>query len=331
MNPAQDPESRQPAENTRILFLFSRQLDGDLTQEESAELAVLQQTDAHRGFLASMIDLRGQMKSLPVRPVAASFATSVHDAIHRDPMTVPATSAPNARRGRITRGIVAVSVTACAAALMLFLRSQDVDSTDGTTQIVQHEELRPFLENDQWRIVVLKVHSKDRKEVMRIVESLAAKNGMDIQSIVGKVDHDHDPRFSVLFTSTGDDDNALIDNVISETDAQSADWNPQSVAESTSESFIRRIQESMKTPTFSELHFGQVYVVLPNAAKASAAASQTQMAQNDAVEGASPGSAATERAAAPPNDVATARIVPSAQNTPVLVVFEFNDKAPEHI
>ena len=332
MNPAQEPESRPPAETARILLLFSRQLDGDLTQEESAELAGLQQTDAQQGFFASMTDLRGQMKALPVKPVAASFATSVLDAIHQESITAPATSTPNARRGRIMRWIVAVSVTACAAALMLWQRSQEldfsVDLSARATQIAQPEKMRPFIENDQWRIVVVTVNSKDPKEVLRIVESLAAKNGMDIQSVVSN--DNHDARFAVLFTSTGDSDNAFFDSVIAETDPQSADWNPQLVADSTGESCIRRIQESMKTPTLSELHFGKVYVALPNSSKAFAADSQTLVAQNDAVEGASFRSAATEKAA-PPNDVATTGILPSAQETPVLVVFEFHNTAPEHI
>lgn len=329
MNPAQDPKSRESAENAGILFLFSRQLDGDLTPEESAELAVLPQTEVHRGFLASMIDLRDQMKALPVKPVAASFATSVRDAIHQESVTVSAPPTLPVRRGRILRGIVAVSVTACAVALLLTLRSPDVDSPDVMTPVARPEVMRPFIENDQWRIVVVTVNSKDPKEVLRIVESLAAKNGMDIQSVVGN--DNHDARFAVLFTSSGDNDNAFIDSVIAETKPQSADWNPQSVADSTGESCIRRIQESMKTPTLSELHFGQVYVALPNSSKASATASQTLVAQNDAVEGASLRSAATEKAAELPNDVATARMVSSAQKTPVLVVFEFNEEAAERI
>ena len=375
MNPAQDPKFNPPSETERIPFLLSRQLDGDLTLEESLELAVLQQTEAHRSCLAAMIDVRGQLKALPVKRVSASFATSVRDAIHQSSTTVSATSTPDSRRGRIMRGIVAVSVTVCAAALMVLLRSQDVDRSDGNGQIVQtdvqhaagrtstappatvaaadevaepgafvpeaeprpnavavqnaiaqEDDMRPFIENDKWRIVVVTINSKDSKEVMRIVESVAAKNGMDIQPVVGN--EDHDPRFGVLFTSTGDHDNAFIDSVISETKAQSANWNPQSVANSTSDRFIHLIQESMKSPTLSELHFGRVYVALLKSVKTSAAASQPLMAQNEALDGASRTPPAAKNTTRPPNEVAT---VPSARNTPVLLVFEFTDTAPDHI
>jgi hypothetical protein len=292
---------------------------------------------------------------------------------------MPANSVSDTRRGKIMRGIVAVSVTASAAAFMLFLRSQDIATSDSNTQIVQadglpaaepkaraipatvatadeaaeakafvpeaerrpeavaeqiaiarQEEMQPFIENDKWRIAVVTVNSKDPDEVMRIIESLAAKNGMDIQSVFGS--DDHDARFGVLFTSTGVDDNAFIDNVIAETKPQSAAWNPPSIANSSSDRFIHRIQESMKSPTLSELHFGHVYIMtLPKSAKTSAAASEPLVAQHDALEGALLRSAATDKAAASPNEVATAPLVTSARKTPVLLVFEFTDTAPGHI
>ena len=161
---------------------------------------------------------------------------------------------------------------------------------------------------------------------MRILETIVAKNGMEIKSVVGN--SHHDARFGVLFTSTGDNDNALIDSVISETDAKSADWNPRSVANSTSESLIRRMQESLKTPTLSELHFGQVYITRPRSAKPPDSAAQSLVAQNDALHGASIPSTASEKAVVSPNEAATAL---SPRRTPVLVVFEFTGKAAEHI
>ena len=197
------------------------------------------------------------------------------------------------------------------------------------------EEMRPFIENDKWSIVVVTVNSKDREEVMRIIESLVAKHGMDIQAVVGN--DDHDARFGVLFTSTGVDDKAFIDSVISETNPQSADWNPRSVADSTRESLIRGMQESMKTPTHSERHFGQVYMTLPKSTKPLAAASESLVAQSDAVEAntkpldkAAHRSQAARGFAVPPAEVSSVQSA-RAQKTPILVVFEFTDKAPEQI
>lgn len=338
MNSAQDPDSSQPAETEQIEFLLSRQLDGDLIPEESAELALIQQTDAHRGCRAAMTDLRGQLRSLPVKPVSASFMTSVHDAIRQQSKTVSVASvvsvasAADARRGRILRGIIAVSVTACAAALFLLLqppvdhtlllakagdspaarRTIDIPATASAAGrvaaqvstepessappstfaklnlIAQQNQMRVFIENDDWDIVVVQVQSKDRDSVMRNIEALVAQNGMDIRSVAGN--DDDDTRFGILLTSTSVRDNAFIKSVVSETDAESADWNAQSVANSTRESLIHSVQESLKTPTHSELHFGQVYIAVPKSTE-----------------------------------------VPAARETPVLLVFEFTDRAPEQI
>lgn len=376
MNPTQDPKSGQPAEIPRIPFLLSRQLDGDLTPDESSALALFQQTDAQRGVLAAMTDLRGQLKALPVKPVSASFATSVHNAVDQLSAKLPGTSARVARRGRIVRVIVAVSVTACAAALMLLLQrpadnshqlSRASDSpaagqtintpansaAAGRTTVnvstkgegtappstvaelnvsAQQNQMQVFIENDDWDIVVVQVHSKDRNSVMRNIEALVAQHDMDIKPVAG---NDRDgTRFGILLTSTGVKDNAFIESVVSETDAESADWNVQSVANSTRKSLIHSLQESLKTPTHSELHFGQVYIALPKFTEQNATASGSLVAQNDAVDAvdaASLPSAATRRTALPPDEVATNPPMPSARRTPVLVVFEFTDMAPEHI
>jgi|GEM_PF-1896157 len=390
MNSAQDPKSSQPAETERIQLLLSRQLDGDLQPEEASELAAFLRTDVYRSYLAAMAGLRDQLKALPVKRVSASFVTSVHAALQQSSTMISPISAPKTNRGWIIRGIVAVSVTACAATLLLLLqppRAVEVFALAGGTapispesdqrlagkldidmsvnmaaadevvtakvavseaqgdelptlveqdSIVPQEEMRPFIENAEWSIVVVTVNSKDREEVMRIIESLVAKNGMDIQAVVGN--DDHDARFGVLFTSTGVDDKAFIDSVISETNPQSADWNPRSVADSTRESFIRGMQESMKTPTHSELHFGQVYMTLPKSTKPLAAASASLVAQSDAVEAntksgdeAAHRSRAAKKVAVPPAEVSPVQSVAGAQKTPIFVVFEFTDKAPEQI
>ncbi len=367
MNPAQEPDSLQPTATERTQFRLSRQLDSDLTSEESAALVVLQQNDSDQAYLAAISNLRNQLQTLPVKPVSESFATSVRDAIHRESTIAPAVSSPDRGRGRIVRRIVAVSVTACAAALMLFLRPFDVGRDAQITQsngspavekalaistnvaavgtdadaaatrreaaehqeaVTRQEELRPFLENDDWRIVVVKVHSKDREEVMRDIEALVAKNGMDIRPISGGVDHDE--RFGVLLTSTGIDDRAFIESLIPLTDAQSADWDAQSVAESTRESLIRRLQESLKIPTHSELHFGQVYVTLPKTTDSAVVADRPLLAKNSVIDNAVFPPATAEKATEPPTRIAAASQAPTPK-MPVLVVFEFTDAAINRI
>ena len=365
MNPAQEPDSFLHSTADRTQFLLSRQFDGDLTSEESAALSALQQNESHLTYLAAIARLRRHLQTLPIKPVSESFATSVRDAIHRESTIVPAVSSPDRIRGWIMRGIVAVSVTACATALMLYLRPVDVNRNAQLAQltgspaaekakaistnvaavgkvadaaatqrevakdreaVARQEELRPFLENDDWRIVVVKVNSKDREEVMRDIEALVAKNGMDIRPISGSGNHDE--RFGVLLTSTGIDDRAFIESLIPQTDAQSADWDAQSVAESTRESLIRRLQESMKIPTHSELHFGQVYVTLPKSSDPALVADHPMLAKNNIINDAVVPPAAAETATERPTLIADAL---QARKMPVLVVFEFTEAAINRI
>ena len=370
MNPAQDPSSSQPAESERIQFLLSRQLDGDLTLDEASELTALLQTDSVRAWLTAMTDLRNHLKVLPVNPVSESFASSVRDAIHQASTVAPAALSPDLRRTWIMRGILAVSVTACATVVMLFLQpptddarqlagagdspaamqSMDVPVTDAAASMAaapesdeleasappttvaelnvnaEKEQVRVFIENNDWDIVVVQVHSKDRDGMMRDIEAFVAKNGMDIQPVAGN--DDHEARFGILLTSTGVSENTFIQSVLSKTDAESADYHAQSVADASPESLIRSMQESLRTPTLSDLHFGQVYMILPKSVQPPAAASPSLLAQNDAVNRASDPSALTEKRLQPTE---TSPETPTVRTTPVLVVFEFTDATQEHI
>jgi hypothetical protein len=363
MNPARDPKLSPIAETERMRFLFSRQLDGDLTQAEVTELAAALPSESDLACRRAYADLRIQFQVLPVKPVGESFRTIVRDAIRQESLAGSADSLPRWHRGWISRGIVAVSVASCLAALFLMSRTREggpaavnmADIGDGAaarsisadislTGIAgeaeavtseanpEEEELRPFLENDDWRIVVVKVHSKDREDVMRDIEALVTKNGMDIRPIAGHNDQDH--RFGILLTSASVDDKVFIENVLPQTDAQSADWNAQSVAESTRESIIQRLQESMKVPTHSEIHFGQVYVTLPKSSNLPAARMNVAVADQPAVAKNS-----TKADAAKPSEFpgkanerhSEVKSEESAVKVPVLLVFEFASEEIDRI
>lgn len=361
MNPPREPDFNPTAEIERIQFLMSRQLDGDLTQEEAAKLAQAQSTDSDLDFLATCMDLRRTFRALPVQSVPGSFATAVRNAIQSEVSTASASSMGHRERSRTARGIVAVSVASCVAALILMSRTWEAGPTasqlagigdrsaakvmpadfpvadagglaepSAVTANADSEDLRPFLESDDWRIVVVKVHSKGRKDVMRDIQALVAMNGMDMRSVAGN--NDRDPRFGILFTSSGVDDRAFVENVLPQADTQSADWDAQSVAESTRESIIRRVQESMKIPTHSEIHFGQVYVTLPKVANFPAAdvavADRPLPAENSAIADAASASSSAEKLNERPGRMVSN---PSAVKVPVLVVFEFTGDVTDRL
>ena len=363
----QDPNSIPPEITERVQFLLSRQLDGDLALEDSSELAGIQQSESLNTYLASIHQIRKQLTALPVKPVPPSFAASIQQAI-LDESTKSRTFALTGSFGGWTRRvIVPATIAACALGLIVMLRTggvnesqrvaletspaianrdsnaiADVAIANSTASIdsaalkesvtaddlTQQEELRPFLENDDWRIVVVQVNSKDRADVMHDIEAIVARNDMNIRTVVAH-DDAHDNRFGVLLTSAGVNEKDFINSVVPQADAKSTDWNAQNVAESSRESLISRLQESLKTPTYSELHFGQVYVTMPKRSESADAADQKLVARSDVADGIA-ASGATARKISVSPDEAPAGTLPESRK-PVLVVFEFTEPASDHI
>ncbi|MDA1230042.1 MAG: hypothetical protein O2856_04645 [Planctomycetota bacterium] len=362
MNPHQPPESQRPAVPERMQFLLSRQLDGDLTSEESLELAEMSQNEAAAEYLTRITDLSRQLNSMSINPVSEAFSMSVRDAILRHSALAPAAMAAESRSGWTMPAIVSVTMAVCALGLVIVLRppgpekmSRNVVQSDipvshsematlpeisaessdaevvATEQVAMlpQDELRPFLESDDWRIVVVQVNSKDREDVMRDIQALVAKNDMNIRSVVSN-DELHNARFGVLLTSTGVDEKDFIDSVVPQTDARLTDWNAQTVAESSRESLINRMQESLRTPTYSELNFGQVYVTLPKPVESTVAGDQSLLAKNDIAADTTFSRSSSEEESGVRSLIAPAAAL-SENRKPVLVVFEFTRLAIDHI
>jgi len=380
MNPARDPNSA-PLDTESLHFLLSRQFDGDLTEAEASELAASPETSAGQIFYAAISDVRDRMKAIPVRPVAASFADSVLGEIGSQAKAVqvpPIGIASEMRRGWIARSIVAVSVAACVLIVFVALKPHspgqqaisthrpapdtampipisradaesesaasmaDADVAKVQESTEQQAELQPFLDSDDWQIVVVKVNSKDRETVMRDIEALVARQGMNLRSVVDS--DNYDSRFGVLLTSVGIDEKEFVESVLSEGETRTADWDADSVATSSREDLIARMQESMKTPTHSELHFGQIYLALP---KVAAVVEEALLAKADSARerqvagGASVALADEAKDSARRNFSQSSKISTSPaeagkslgfrQNTghrkPALVVFEFTEAA----
>lgn len=365
----QDQNPVSPEITERMQFLLSRQLDGDLASEDSSELAEIQQSESLNRYLANICQIRQHLTSLPVKPVPTNFAASIRQAILDDSANSRTSAFDGTYRGWARRLIVSATIAACALGLFIMLRpasvhdsnqvalksnpasanyesaaisdsdavsAESLASLDSARQLgslvaadlTQQEELRPFLDSDDWRIVVVQVSSKDRDAVMHDIEAIVAKNDMSIRTVV---EHDdaHENRFGVLLTSAGVDEEDFINSVVPKADAKSTNWNAQTVAESSRESFINRMQESLKTPTYSELHFGRVYVALPKQSTTVDVADQKLVARSDVAENTTLRGPTAKRMAASPVEAPTNAMLEPRK--PVLVVFEFADPSNDHI
>ncbi len=367
MQSPQDQNPISPEITERMQFLLSRQLDGDLASEDSSELAEIQQSESLDRYLANIRQIRQHLASLPVKPVPPSFTASIRQAILDASANSRTSAFEGTYRGWARRLVVPATIAACALGLVVMLRPESVNhsnrvaletnpvsanyesvaisdavsadspaSLDSARQtgspvdadLTQQEELRPFLDSADWRIVVVQVNSKDRDDVMRDIEAIVAENDMNIRTVVER-DDAHDIRFGVLLTSAGVDEEDFINSVVPQADAKSTDWNAESVAESSRENLISRLQQSLKTPTYSELHFGQVYVALPKRSASIDVADRKLVARRDVADNTTlPGRAAKKMAVSPSEARTNALLEP---RKPVLLVFEFTDPSNDHI
>ncbi len=379
MNPAHESNS-SPADTERLCFLLSSQFDGDLTEAESSELAALPETSAGQAFYSVISDVRDRLKAIPVRPVTEPFTDSVLAAIgsqNKVSQAQPIGIAAEMQRGWIARSIVAVSIAACVLFVFVALKPHspeqqaistfspatdaamsrdgaesefmgaakadaDVDVAEVQESTEQQTELQPFLDSADWQIVVVKVNSKDRETVMRDIEALVAWQGMNLRSVVES--DKHDSRFGVLLTSAGIDEKEFLQGVLSDGETRLADWDADSVDTSSRANIIAQMQESLKTPTFSELHFGQIYLALPKTAvveqkmlqakadqtKESKLESGTSLAQADEAE-VSVIRSSSQSLKVSNSPAEAGKSLGIRQNTghrkPVLVIFEFTAAA----
>ena len=251
---------------------------------------------------------------------------------------VAARQMTTAARDENTPEIVPLADTQLAGAERQAAKLPEAESPE------QQAEMQIYLKNHDWTIVLVRVKSKDRESVMRDIEGMVAKQGMDLRSLGDG--HSDVARFGVLLTSAGVDEKIFVESVLPEVDFRSANWDADSVAESSREDLIRRVQESLRTPTHSELYFGEVYVTLP---KPFDSETQAFLAKADSpglekLESGSRGSAAAAIAAAnlaerkaarqeeipaPPAEAgkSSGSSETAVPRKPVLVVFEFTDAA----
>ena len=137
------------------------------------------------------------------------------------------------------------------------------DSGSATTDRLTADRLdavRPFLQNEQWNIVVLKVTSKDRAAVTQQIHAILRSNGLRIADLNDDASHDKSDWLGVVLTSASDSGRKFVDDAIQQGVAESADWDPSEIADASQEELIDAFRRSLQFPTKSELYHGEVYV-----------------------------------------------------------------------
>lgn len=176
-----------------------------------------------------------------------------------------------------------------------------VVKTDDQAATVESTELAATVlsQGEDWQILVVRVSAANRDAVMKQIEDVAVSTGLRMESVDHSVsvltDVDPASRMGIMLTSGRPEANAFVDSVTHSAIIQSSEWNPAEIAKMDRRSLIAAIRESMKTPSKSELHFGEVFLALPRQREIHVARNdvpRSDSTANDPVGDGSPGSAA---------------------------------------
>jgi hypothetical protein len=120
-------------------------------------------------------------------------------------------------------------------------------------------------QGDNWQVVVLRISSDDRDAIEKQIEMVASQSGLEVTSrgTESAADSESNPYEFIYATApvkSREFVNAMVDSGL----AGPAEWNPAMVANMDREDLIARIRSSMASPSNSELHFGRMFVVIPN-------------------------------------------------------------------
>jgi hypothetical protein len=117
-----------------------------------------------------------------------------------------------------------------------------------------------------WQVVVVTVSEQKHAEVSSRLRQSIGHSGLEIQSL-SDASVDDDQTMGVLISSADTSlelldalDTGFRDGVAGDIQTE---WNPERVGNYDRDELLTRLTESMKTPTRSDVYFGEIFVVVP--------------------------------------------------------------------
>ncbi len=219
------------------------------------------------------------LRTIPIQP-GGQISATVRSRIESSQATVTragdSVSANTARQSR--RNVVVVLTTAVAIAIVavpVSLLLTQADSIPASTTAdaggklpydsAQAKSVLPANSRD-WQVVVVTVSEQQHATLSSKLRQSMGQNGLQIQSL-SETSQYGDQTMGVLMSSA-DTSWELLDALNTEFvggvrgDIQT-EWNPQQIGDFNRDELLIRLTESMKTPTRSDIHFGEMFVVVP--------------------------------------------------------------------
>ncbi len=213
------------------------------------------------------------LRAIPTQP-GGQISATVRSRIESSPATVARTgNYAKANSARQSRGnVVVVLTTAVAIAIVavpIFGLLTETDSMPASTIAntsgqLPHSSVLPTNSRD-WQVVVITVSEHEHTALSSKLRQSMGQSGLQIQSL-SRTGLNGDQTMGVLMSSA-DTSWELLDALNTgfkdgvSGDVQT-DWNPQRIGDFDRDELLARLTESMKTPTRSDIHFGEMFVVV---------------------------------------------------------------------
>lgn len=341
-----------------ILSLASRQLDNDLTADETLKLRQLAQEHLRQVqiFQSQASCISALLKNAPLNRAETCLISGV--VLPDRPVEAPSvavidqTKSPTPPARRKFASVVSMLVMAgCLLVAVLAPPSEysNLPRITASWKVQQAAERATahLPSDDSWNVVVVRMDDHDQSRTMQKVRAVVRSHGFEFARSAGE----EMPKWlGVVLSANASESLSLIHDIQQTVPEGTIERDPMRIAESSRAELIAAVRESLQYPTQSELHHGKVYLAMPDIDRINA--EQTLIAAMEQEASAAPAAAPVLNAVEPADEThsgvalnqvessvaitdtatrATQNVVSSANpvDTPhkpgvVLVVFQFD-------
>lgn len=291
--------SVSPDELDEAFAMVSRQLDGDLSDDESARLAAIEALSPKSiaEFRQQCLRLQSVLRQIPVQPVEDVLFSAPQRA------SVQTEGWVRQQRNGVVWGSLIVITLACLllAVVQPWNSSLSTDASrlltdsevppspvlmsksgipnssqdqnqaeetvsaaltrqnDPTAGNTSDSTIRPLFETEDWNIVVVKLDEQNRELAMERIHSIVEGRGFQLQNSFA----DSKSEFlGVVVTSAVAENEQLVSEMEKGVAGSLVQRDSNSIAKTRREEIVTAVRKSLQHPTQSEFHHGQFYLAL---------------------------------------------------------------------
>ena len=242
--------------------LLSQEFDSSLSAFDSADYDL---SPEDRRMLDSWQRLGECLRSIPVESIDLSggvLTQCVMPAANSDTATGFSSSTKRKSRSIVAR-LAAVLMAAAAVFMLAFNLSTNIDSSPFDGKLAElslgASGIAAFGDPLTWDVVLVTVPDGDNRQVVRQLKQSFQSNGMQVHTAMLEDEYEQ-PELQDHFAGSMVQED-LLDVLTGENVEFGAEWNPEQIDDLDRGELLARFAESLKAPSRSEEHFGEMVVV----------------------------------------------------------------------